>query len=791
MPTTVKLKETVIIENKPPAIKDTLDYKVKDLIQPGDKKIEDVLKKIPGVEIDEKGKIKHNGKIISRVLIDGDDLKGNNYQKITKTLPAQSVDTIQVIDKYSDNPLLTKIQSTDEKVLNLKLNAKARNVWTGEYSISAGIDAHYAPRYKVKIEEMLLRKKFKTILSAKTNNIGDTDNLNLEKTADFFFSGNYLSLLNPNSSYDMSPTTAILNFPNYSTISNFNTPISNFNQSYNLEQAYLFKLPKKWEFKSTASLITGKNQMFQEYTQGFILPNSDTIQNTQRHSLTYKPLNTDVSTYLSKLKSRHLFRWINGLSYTEKFHHEEILFNGRPYTQHLRTFRKTLFENTEYTYQITKKQAIRLITLYQTEFDFTQHYNLYRNQFVPILQDTGYAHIQQTIEQPHQNAKLNAIYNTNHKKYYFTATIGAEHEKQRIKTAFFTDYSTFFDTLNRLGVPTTQRYYAYIEHKYNHENYSLNLTTEAGYLNFTYNQKTLQMPYFLPKISVQYNKRPFMTSLNYERKLDISPFQSVFDGYILQNFQGGTFGLGQFNISPSHSFTFINFFNTNQSKFKWNTILMYNLMQRPILYENLISTVANQNQMAFVSKDKSNTMLMINTNVSQYFKQITSALRGTYSLHQFRYFNYVNNVERQNITYSHFYSVSLRSGFKVFNYHAQVQQNHTYSVANNIATSNTNRQYNQTTHVFLDLSYTLSLKFRAGISSEYLMIRGQKLNMPYFLNVFAEYQKNHFSLGVKVNNLLNNQQFRQINFTDFNYTIQNQRLMSRYVQIEISYFMGY
>ncbi|MDW8302772.1 MAG: carboxypeptidase-like regulatory domain-containing protein [Bacteroidia bacterium] len=159
--TSINLKETIVIENKPQAEKDTLEYRLKDLIQAGDKNIEDVIKKIPGVEIDQKGKITHNGKPISRILIDGDDIKGSNYQKITKVLPAQAVDTIQIIDKYSDNPLLAKIESTDEKILNLKLNAKSRNVWIGDYTLSLGVDANYQPRYTAKAEQMLFRKKFK------------------------------------------------------------------------------------------------------------------------------------------------------------------------------------------------------------------------------------------------------------------------------------------------------------------------------------------------------------------------------------------------------------------------------------------------------------------------------------------------------------------------------------------------------------------------------------------------------------------------------------------------------
>lgn len=596
-----------------------------------------------------------------------------------------------------------------------------------------------------------------------------------------------------NTSQGIPQTPALLNLSTYSSISDFNTPITNFNQHYNAEQAFLLKLPRKWELKATTSFTTGKNQMFQAYTQGFILPNSDTVKNTERYALAYKPLYTDIHTYLSKLKSKHLIRWISGFNYSQKFHFEQIVFNEQPYFQQLRTFKKTVFQNVEYTYQITKKQAIRVLALFQTDFDFVQYYYLNRNQFFTVLQDTGYANIYQTIRQPYQNAKLNVIYNTNYRKYYFTANIGAEQQQQHIQSFLFTDYSTFFtgtSTLNQVGKLLSQRIYVYMQHKYQQQNYAFSLTTETGHLNFIYQTKEVRMPYTLPQVSASYNKKPLMTSFSYERKLEISPFDQVFGGYILRNFQNASIGLGRFNLSPIHKFSFTNFFTPGQGKFKWNTMLLYSIIQRPVLYRNLLdNTVATQNQIAFVGKEKSNTMLIFNTNVSQYIKQITSALREKYSFNQLRYFNLVNGVERVNTTYSHNYAISMGSGFKLLNYYAELQQRHSYSVAVGQSGTNT-RQYNQTTHLFLDLSCSLFQKFRAGISNEYLIIRGQKLQAPYFASAFAEYQKNHFCVGIKIHNLLNNSQFREINLTDFSYTIENQRLMPRYIQLQVSYSLG-
>lgn len=102
---------------------------------------------------------------------------------------------------------------------------------------------------------------------------------------------------------------------------------------------------------------------------------------------------------------------------------------------------------------------------------------------------------------------------------------------------------------------------------------------------------------------------------------------------------------------------------------------MYNSL---ILYENLTeNTVRNQNQIALCVQGKIHTTLMINPNLSQCIKQITLTSRGIYSFNQFRYLNFVNNSERQNTTCSHFYSLSLCSGFKVFNHHMEIIINET------------------------------------------------------------------------------------------------------------------
>lgn len=124
--------------------KDTIEYVASAFkIDEGDM-VEDLVKKLPGVEVDMDGNITANGKAINRVYVDGKQFFGSDPKMATRNLPANIVDRIQIIERQSDQAQFTGIEDMDtETVMNITLRSDRKNIWMGLGRGGLGSDKQY------------------------------------------------------------------------------------------------------------------------------------------------------------------------------------------------------------------------------------------------------------------------------------------------------------------------------------------------------------------------------------------------------------------------------------------------------------------------------------------------------------------------------------------------------------------------------------------------------------------------------------------------------------------------
>lgn len=123
------LKEVEIRPGRVYGRQDTINYDISRFISPKDETVKDVLKRLPGIQVDEKGKISYNGKDISRFYVEGMDLAEGRYGQITHNLQADAVETVQVLENHQPIRALSKKISTEDIALNLKLKPQFRDRW--------------------------------------------------------------------------------------------------------------------------------------------------------------------------------------------------------------------------------------------------------------------------------------------------------------------------------------------------------------------------------------------------------------------------------------------------------------------------------------------------------------------------------------------------------------------------------------------------------------------------------------------------------------------------------------
>jgi len=123
---------------------DTTEYNAKIYKLSPNAKVEDLLKRLPGIQIDKNGKISAQGQEINKVLVDGEEFFGDDPTLVTRNLRADMVDKVQLFDKKSDQATLTGINDgKTDKTLNIKLKEDKKSGYFGKADVGIGSDGYY------------------------------------------------------------------------------------------------------------------------------------------------------------------------------------------------------------------------------------------------------------------------------------------------------------------------------------------------------------------------------------------------------------------------------------------------------------------------------------------------------------------------------------------------------------------------------------------------------------------------------------------------------------------------
>ncbi|RYD69522.1 MAG: hypothetical protein EOP55_23820, partial [Sphingobacteriales bacterium] len=169
IPNNTTLSEVIVKQKAIVQKGDTTVFNVASFKNRLDNNIEDVLKKMPGFDVDLEGNIKYNGKAIENILIEGDALT-KNYKQISKNIGPDMLDKLEVVDNYNPNPLLKNITKSDGQVINLTLKNRNKLSRFGMAKAGAGIDN----KYSLAGNMFALNKWLKSMSIVSLNNIGES-----------------------------------------------------------------------------------------------------------------------------------------------------------------------------------------------------------------------------------------------------------------------------------------------------------------------------------------------------------------------------------------------------------------------------------------------------------------------------------------------------------------------------------------------------------------------------------------------------------------------------------------
>jgi hypothetical protein len=177
--------------------KDTIEYHADAFKTQPNASVEELLKRLPGVEVDQEGNIKAQGETVNRVLVDGKEFFGTDPKLATKNLLAEAISKVQILDRRSEQSLFTGIDDGQrEKTINLKLKDDFKKGFFGNVTGGYGNDNRY--RLQGNLNRFSEKQQFSFLgLSNNVNEQGFSidDYINFQGGIQSFASGGQISVM--------------------------------------------------------------------------------------------------------------------------------------------------------------------------------------------------------------------------------------------------------------------------------------------------------------------------------------------------------------------------------------------------------------------------------------------------------------------------------------------------------------------------------------------------------------------------------------------------------------------
>ncbi len=220
---------------------DTISYDLKAFDSKADRTLADVMKKIPGIEVNTDGSILYQGNAINKFYVNGKDLMEGGYGTINNSLPKDAVSKVEVLENHQPIKMLSDKIPSDQAAINIKL--KNSVTMTGRGEVGSGFGEPWL--WNVKLTPMFFGQKSQWVLNYKTNNMGEQ----VENEGNILGFGSSWEGRRMNASQN--------NWLNVETASVPNLPVKRYlmNNVHYLSANYLtnpFK-DKEWELKLNAN----------------------------------------------------------------------------------------------------------------------------------------------------------------------------------------------------------------------------------------------------------------------------------------------------------------------------------------------------------------------------------------------------------------------------------------------------------------------------------------------------------------------------------------------------------
>ncbi len=806
----IELEGVEIVHEMPVSIKgDTIVYNADSFKSGTERKLEDVLKKLPGVEVNADGEIEVEGKKVSKLMVEGKDFFDGDTKLGVKNIPADAIDKIQVLRNFNDVSALKGLENGDENIaMNIKLKKGKKNFWFGDMNAGIGSENRNT-RYVANPKLFYYNPKYSINLIANYNNIGELP----FTVQDYFkFTGGFRSMMKKGgTNFNVSSNDLGISMLRNNRAKEIETQFGATNFSYNVTKSWSLS-----GFAIISKTITdletvSQNNRIDEVrnSSGAVINTLNTNQNTQeathqksnlglfKFSSSYKPntkLQFDYDVLLKNSKQDEDNNLLSELITTDSNGTSPMSNN-----QNITTFKEqnplSLSQNLSLYYTQSDKSVfdIEIQHLYQDEDPF-YNANLGQNPF-PILglQNQNRYNVNQNrfVKTNKLDTKIDYYYMLTPKSN-INFTFGNTYSLQNFNSHIFqildngtnndlNDADKNNDVSYNFNDAFLGLHYKFITGKFTfNPGFSFhNYNTSNDQLNTRFSDNFYRI---LPDVYALYQlKKAETLTYNYSINNDFTDITKLTSGYTFTNYNSLYKGNRNLEnaLSESHSLRYFkyNMFNFENIFANINYTKRLNAVKTSAVFNgiNQVSTAINSN---FADESLSG-----NANYGRSFARNYKASVNL-GLNWSKFNNIQNNIFRTTESLTQNYTAKLATNYK--------------NLPNlEIGYSITTNDYSGTKFITempsakLDYYFLDSFSFVAEYEYYHYTNNKKTVNNEYdFLSTSLIYQKTKDSkleYKISATNLLNTKTLNDDSFTQFSTRTSQYTVQPRYIILSLKY----
>jgi hypothetical protein len=759
----IELQEVKIIsEKKVSVVGDTIKFNPKLFKDGSEKKVEDLIKKLPGMEVDNNGSIKYNGKTVTAVQLEGDDLFGFNYSIGTKNISIDMIEQVQAIDNYTSNPLLKGIESTENVSINLKLK-KGKIDLSGNGNIGLGIGNNDV--YSDTGANLLgISKKYKSFGNFNFNNIGinysQDDYFTMSKNLDDFINEEFLA------------KKAI---SEYIGISNFDSQRSNINNQLSGSYNIIYRISKKISIKSNIFYTKDRIESLDENNISF---NNQNITYFDKSELIKKPENKKLDLKLSyNLSANSLLELETNIKSDKILTNNEVNQNQNIFfNTNLKSLNNLVNTKLLLTFKISNKTAIQLLSFYSKN-DLPQ-----KLQINPISFSFSGNTQKSKFEKVVLNNKLILLSSSKNSK--LALTLGFNNQENPYSSKLLDNEISILEFDNDFNYKKSNFYFEYGS-TYIHKNWKFQPTLKLNnisqeYIDFTSNtNQSKKIISVLPNLSVSFQFNPKSTikiSSAYDEKTSSEEY--LISNFIIQNNRQLNKSTPSLNIIKNQKYTISFRHNDIFKSLSFNTTMSYDKKQNS--YLSAVEILNDYSIFKYFQSPSKIENYYANIGFEKYFKSIKTTIKYNNVFGQFKYKNSINQSElKENYSISNNNSIFAKTAFRnKINFENKL--NYLISTFYSQNVNNKNVSYNNNFKIIFKPN---SKWFLSG-NYDYYKPNTKKQDNFSFIDFEIKHKPEKIKwleIWITAKNLLNQKKYFQTDNSDYQTSLFSSSLINRYI----------